>query len=364
MKRKDKRYYLGDFSKGCKKCARGAKMVLLVTGLCPRKCFYCPLSEQKMGKDVVYANEARVQTDTQIIQEARDMKALGTGVTGGEPMLVPQRTIRLIKLLKKQFGPNHHIHLYTTGEFDPGLIKDLSRAGLDEIRFHPPPEDWEHDDPAFLPVFKRALRTKMSVGIELPAIPGHKREIISMGNRYFALGMDFLNLNELEASETNWKQLKERGYEFVSDSSYAIKGSRSTALGVLRALDKLGYNVNFCTSSYKDAVQLRKRLLRRAKNIGRQYQLITDDATFYYGIVEAEGVDDNQFRIIMKEILKEFQVPRSLYRFTTDRLELAPWVLKELFKEIPFPSFLVETYPSVDGLEVERTPVGWSEKTL
>lgn len=358
MKRTDKRYYLGDLSKGCKKCAKGAKMVLLVTGLCQRKCFYCPLSDEKMGADVIYANEARVQTDEEIIREARDMKALGSGVTGGEPMLVANRTIRLIKLLKKEFGPNHHIHLYTTGEFDPGMVKELSKVGLDEIRFHPPPEDWVKEDPAFLPTFKRALRTRMSVGIEIPAIPGYKREMIALASRYFALGMDFLNLNELEASETNWKQLKKKGYEFVSDSSYAIKGSRATALGVLRALDRKGHNVNFCTSSYKDAVQLRKRLLRRARNVGRAYQLITDDATFYFGIVEPEGVDQEQFRTIMMDILREFQVPRSLYRFMDDRLEVAPWVVEELYKEIPFRCYHVETYPSVDGLEVERTPVG------
>jgi pyruvate formate-lyase activating enzyme-like uncharacterized protein len=356
MKRKDSRYYLGDFSKGCRKCAKGAKMVLLVTGLCPRSCYYCPLSEQKYKKDVVYANEAKVQTDEEIVQEAKAMRALGTGITGGEPMMVPDRTIRLIKLLKKNFGKNHHIHLYTTGEFDKKLVGKFSKAGLDEIRFHPPVDDWARDEPAFLPVFKAALRTKMDVGIEIPAIPQMERAITDLAHRYFGMGMHFLNLNELEASETNWEDMRDRGFELMGDS-YAIKGSKTTALKVLRGLQRKGYNVNFCTSGYKDAVQLRRRLLRRARTIGRPYQLITDDATFYYGIVEPEKRDQNEFQAIMKQIIKEYGVPRSLYRFQDQRLDVASWVLEELYREIPFKCYLIETYPSVDGLEVERMPL-------
>ena len=43
--------------KGCQLCVQGKKTVLFITGLCARHCDYCPISEQKKNKDVVYANE-------------------------------------------------------------------------------------------------------------------------------------------------------------------------------------------------------------------------------------------------------------------------------------------------------------------
>src|SRR5438093_12035987 len=45
---------------GCRQCTDGSKMVLFVTGICSFHCFYCPVSEEKMYKDVVLADEMRV----------------------------------------------------------------------------------------------------------------------------------------------------------------------------------------------------------------------------------------------------------------------------------------------------------------
>ena len=104
-------FYFGKLPKGCKLCGKGAKLVLLVTGKCGRRCFYCPLSTEKKGRDVIFANEKLVRAEDDIIEEAKLINALGTGITGGDPMAVPNRTIAYIKLLKNAFGHNHHIHL-------------------------------------------------------------------------------------------------------------------------------------------------------------------------------------------------------------------------------------------------------------
>jgi len=73
-------------------------MVLFVTGECGRSCWYCPLSAERKGTDQVYANERPVSSDDQVIAEATMMSALGTGVTGGEPLLVLDRVVRYTSL--------------------------------------------------------------------------------------------------------------------------------------------------------------------------------------------------------------------------------------------------------------------------
>ena len=117
--------------KGCQYCVKGEKLVLFVTGICPRKCYFCPISDDKYGKDVVYANELRIEEKREnineninrnmndikmdnIIQEAKNMKAKGMGITGGDPLARIERTIECIRLLKKTFGKKFHIHLYTS----------------------------------------------------------------------------------------------------------------------------------------------------------------------------------------------------------------------------------------------------------
>jgi pyruvate formate-lyase activating enzyme-like uncharacterized protein len=49
-------------------------------------------------------------------------------------------------------------------------------------------------------------------------------------------------------------------------------------------------------------------------------------------------------------------VPRDLLAAVPGRkrVEIAPWVLEEIAAELPWPSYVVEEYPTADALEVER----------
>ena len=94
----------GRVAEGCRHCIDGSKMVLFVTGRCGWNCYYCPVSLEKKGKDVIYANEGRVYTDDEIIAEAEAMDATGTGITGGDPLLDMDRTVHMIRLLKDRRG--------------------------------------------------------------------------------------------------------------------------------------------------------------------------------------------------------------------------------------------------------------------
>ena len=62
------------------------------------------------------------------------MSALGTGITGGEPLMKLDLMLHYIRLLKETFGEEHHIHLYTG--IAPSQYPDAAkgcRAGRDQV---------------------------------------------------------------------------------------------------------------------------------------------------------------------------------------------------------------------------------------
>ena len=154
-KTEGKSLLVGQMPTGCKMCAVGSKMVLFVTGLCDSACFYCPLSQDKAGNDVVFADEMPVHNDNDIMEELEAIGAEGAGLSGGDPFCRLDRTLGLISLLKDSQGDDFHIHLYTSqAHADEQSIKNLHKAGLDEIRFHPMTDSWP------------AVETAVRIGME------------------------------------------------------------------------------------------------------------------------------------------------------------------------------------------------------
>jgi pyruvate formate-lyase activating enzyme-like uncharacterized protein len=326
---------------GCRQCYKGAKMVLFVTGICGKNCFYCPVSNQRRERDITFSNERRVNRDEDLLEEAISMDALGTGITGGEPLLRLDRVIHYIKLLKNKFGKSHHIHLYTALAPNKGVLESLKKAGLDEIRFHPPQNLLPGVDKTYYRIsLTEAHKLGLSVGIEIPSIACDLRGVISLLKEVDG----FLNLNELEFSETNYLQLKTRGYVTVDDTSSAALGSREVA-------EALDYDkLHFCSSRFKDAIQLRERFKRIAKISARYFDEITDDGTLVYGIIEGSCVD----------LLKEAGVQDEMYAILDGTVEIAWWIAEDLANElntIGCKVSVIERYPMKNGMIAESTPL-------
>jgi pyruvate formate-lyase activating enzyme-like uncharacterized protein len=323
-------------------------MVLLITGRCGTDCFYCPISAEKKGKDVMFANERRITDLSEMIEEAESMDATGTGITGGDPLIAMDRTVSAIKMLKEHFGQDHHIHLYTS-VIDLGRSKELCDAGLDEIRFHPQMSQWETMD--FGVISKIISETSLDVGIEVPAIPGCGDKLEKLAASAAEAGVDFINMNEFEFSESNWNMMEEMGYRVKDDLSSAVAGSEELALGLMKRYPKCP--IHFCSSSFKDGVQLRRRLIRRAGVIAKKYDVITDDGTLVKGIVYADDLNE------AAAALTELKVPKDLMFIDRERnrIEVASWKLRKVSKKLPYASYLVEEYPTFDRMEVERMPL-------
>lgn len=263
--------YIAPLSPACRMCSHGSKMVVLITGLCPTNCFYCPLSSKKLGKDRIFANEWELENENdteKLIREAEYIEATGAGITGGDPLIVWKRTKNYISFLKDKFGSDFHIHLYTSGIKNDEHIEDLVSAGLDEIRFHPLPEHWNKmEKRPSISSIKKALETDVDVAIEIPSIPNKEEEIFSLINWANNIGVKWVNLNELEFSETNAEELNNRGFTVKDDISAAVKGSQESALKIIKKVSNEDFKigVHYCSSSFKDGIQLRNRIKRRAK---------------------------------------------------------------------------------------------------
>ncbi len=339
----------GELPVGCAQCTEGAKMVLFVTGLCSYHCFYCPVSDEKMYRDVVFADEKRVESDADVLEEARAIRAKGAGITGGDPLEAVERTAHYIRLLKTEFGPRFHTHLYTMST-DLGKIRLLAAAGLDEIRFHVPPGLWS--DPrrmGFPAAVSLSKGLGMTVGLEVPLVPEREGDLVKLIEWAESEGLAFVNLDEMEFSDANFARMKVRGYEIKHELAYGVRGADEAARHLLERPWRT--TVHYCTSGYKDAWQLRTRIKRRAENVARAWDVVTEDGTLVKGVIEGDGLDD-----LLGDLAKRHRVPRKLMGFDAARrrIEIAPWILEEIAPRLGRPSFVVEEYPTADGLEVER----------
>jgi len=333
-------------------------MVLFVTGLCRFRCFYCPVSARRNQKDVVYANERLVLSDDDVLEEARSIGAAGTGITGGDPLGVIDRTEHYVRLLKGEFGPGHNIHLYTH-EPNAEKLQRLARAGLDEFRLHIPHYLWGPlvaDGGAYREVLEAAPAWGIRRGVEIPVLPEKEAELKRLLLALDGIGVDFVNLNELEFSETNEDKLHERRYELDPRNGWGVRGSRAVAERVVRE-SRLRVPVHYCSSRFKDGVQLKQRLLRRAARTAPSFAHVTEEGTVILGIVEVPSA--RHLPTYASRLSGLARLTPSDYRidFGRRRVELSAERLRRVARRLREPAFEVEVYPTADALEVERTPL-------
>lgn len=320
---------------GCKFCHEGAKMVLFISGICRRTCWYCPLSRERKVHDHIYANERRITSPEEAIAVAQRMSALGTGITGGEPLERLNRVVEYASALKQAFGKEHHIHLYTGCAPSDTVLQNLTGL-VDEIRLHPPVECWDHVlETDFIAAVRHARELGFAAGLEVPALP-------EIGYLEAALpDLDFLNINELEWGETNAAEMRSRSLHPEDSVHNAVAGSRDWAFSIS------GHeNVWFCSSAFKDSVQLRKRLLRVARNTARPFDEVTEDGTVVYGLVENVRA--------FPSVLQDYG--QDMYIIQDGAIETAWWILVEERERIGGKKSLIERYPD-RGFIIEVIPV-------
>lgn len=365
-------FNLNELPSGCRYCVRGEKLVLFVTGVCPRKCYFCPVSDQKYQQDVIYANERKVESTEDIIKEAQLMDAKGAGITGGDPLSKLDRTLEYIRLLKEKFGKNFHIHLYTSLNLvTEEALRQLFNAGLDEIRFH-----LELDSKQLWDKLTLARKFSWKVGVEIPLIPIKEKETFEL-LEFVKDKVDFLNLNELEIADNSQSNLGEMELHTKDELSYAIKDSLELGLKVLEFAQKEKYNlpIHVCTAKLKDAVQLANRIKREAQGAKKKFDLVNEEGMLTRGALylpelvpgfgyrkKLESVNKDELvrklEPLLVRVKKELKIEDDelFLDSSKPRILLSKKLLmqnRKLFKKLGLVPAVVSEYPTADQLEVE-----------
>lgn len=348
METKYDSYSCNGVCEGCRRCLKGEKLVLFITGKCPRKCKYCSLSDKRKEVDIIWANETECSNVNEMIKEAEESNASSASITGGDPLSCLNRTIEYASALKKRFGDNFHIHLYTSLTLvnNNNVLERLNEV-IDEIRFHPSFLSWDMpEDRLNEEVEKIKLAVgifgKENVGCEMPMVPERKEELYGFIKRMNGV-IGFFNLNEFELSDTNFNYVKEN-YN-LNDDTYTIRGSKSAGKWIVDKAEKEGLEIkiHLCSARTKNWHQYLNRLKKhKILPFGKK----TDEGTVIYYVVYCndltkvesvlgEGhVDEEKKRVIIPEELVD------------KAKEIEGWKVKK-----------VEEYPTSDRDEIEVYPL-------
>jgi pyruvate formate-lyase activating enzyme-like uncharacterized protein len=262
----------GALSPGCVICQDGGWGCNLINRLCTRDCFFCkrwhtPKTELDPETEGCSFPDANAHAEF-----ARCLGVRGIGFSGGEPLLVPDRLLSHLQIMKKEFGESIYLWMYTNGDLvTPDLMKDLARAGLNEIRFNLAARDY---DLAPLVIARAHIPT---VTVEIPAIPEDFERMKLLMKEMQLVGVDFLNLHQLTIEAQNWRFLLNRPYRLNCAVGLCVHESELCALRLMLHACESGLRlpVNYCSSIYKARFQQRGYRARRGMAISEPFEEIT-----------------------------------------------------------------------------------------
>ncbi|MBI5210622.1 MAG: radical SAM protein [Elusimicrobia bacterium] len=188
---------------GCRPCLEGRASTLVVTTLCNRDCFFCFNPRPRADALSVHGRRARSAAEAAALLEGLGIESVG--VSGGEPLLFPVRTMKLVRALRRGVE-GLRIDVYTNGDLlTPALLRGLKAAGVDSLRLNLAANGYG-PGPARL-----ALGWFPDLAVEIPVIPADERKIWRLALGLEEAGVRHLILHELFCSAQNADALGRRG---------------------------------------------------------------------------------------------------------------------------------------------------------
>lgn len=249
---------------GCKPCLKGQGTNLYVTGLCTRDCFFCFNQKPRRDETVVHGIPVGRPEEAGAIVERFGLRSVG--LSGGEPLLFPERVLAILRTLKALKDPPL-VDLYTNGDrADEGVLRRLEAAGLDGIRFDAAARGYDLAPVALARSYFR------DVAVEVPVVPEDMPRLRSMVRELDALGIPFLNIHELFLCAENRDRVLAGGERPKEGARSAHLLWRPTArsleccleLLLLAARECRTLSVYLCSCGTQEAISRRGLARRRA----------------------------------------------------------------------------------------------------
>lgn len=244
-------------SPGCRICVNGGWSCLFINGHCNCDCFYCPTTQDEIGLPTT--NTVTFRHPADYVRYLERLDFTGASISGGEPLLTPNRSLGFLSAVKRHFGSNMHTWLYTNGTLlNRELLQRLCDAGLDEIRFDIGATDYN------LKPLLQAIGKIPTVTVEIPAIPEELPRLKNLLRQLHDSGVAHFNLHQLRLTPHNYQHLVKRGYRFLHGEKVTVLDSELAALQLLQysVEQNIELPINYCSFVYKNRFQARTARLR------------------------------------------------------------------------------------------------------
>ena len=258
-------------SPGCQTCATGGWSCLFINGRCNASCFYCPTSQDDTGDPLT--NGIPFASPDDYAEYVAAFGFTGVSISGGEPLLTPDRTLAYLDAVRRRCGDSVHLWMYTNGTLlTREIAGELRCAGLGEIRFDIGATNYS------LSKLELAVGVIPTVTVEIPTVPEEEDLLRDKLSAMAAAGVGHLNLHQLRLTPYNLRHLASRAYTFVHGESVTVLESELSALRLVKyALEQaIDLPVNYCSFPYKRRFQHAAARRRGIPFVREQHEQITE----------------------------------------------------------------------------------------
>mgnify|MGYP001127666667 CR=1 FL=1 len=240
----DRSIYVNAISPACVACQKGIGSATYFLSLqCHRDCYYC-FNPNQVDYDFYQTNRRSLVRE--LAQARADGRLDYIALTGGEPLVHAEETVRFFSASERIF-PEAHTRLYTTGDqLTPALLARLQEAGLEEIRFSIRMHDLARGQRHTYEQIALARAYVSTVMVEMPVLPGTLTEMKAVLRELEALQIHSINLLEFCYPLNNAAAFRKRGFQarrrpFRTLYNYWYAGGVPIAGSELACLDLLAF---------------------------------------------------------------------------------------------------------------------------